>query len=128
MVAIFDGGFWGGELACVLKDLMVQLGQNDPFLKSHENEITFGGQNMDSSVTISEVKNRLSEIANQVAYGKDRIIVTRKGKNLMALVPIEDIEAIEQLEDRFDLEEARRVLSEEQESVPWEEVKKKLNL
>ena len=83
---------------------------------------------MDSSVTISDVKNRLSEIANQVAYGKKRVIVTRKGKNLMALVPIEDIETIEKLEDRFDLEEARKILAEDQESVPWEKVKEQLSL
>ncbi|MCP4757527.1 MAG: type II toxin-antitoxin system Phd/YefM family antitoxin [Proteobacteria bacterium] len=83
---------------------------------------------MDISVTISDVKNRLSEIANQVAYGKDRIIVTRKGKSLMALVPLEDIETIKQLENRFDLEEARKILADDQESVPWEEVKKQLNL
>jgi hypothetical protein len=46
----------------------------------------------------------------------------------MAIVPLEDIETIELLEDRFDLEDARTILTEESGTVSWEAVKKQLNL
>src|SRR3954468_10045222 len=43
-----------------------------------------------------------SETVNQVAYGKERVLVTRHGKALVALVPVEDLELIEAMEDRID--------------------------
>jgi len=42
-------------------------------------------------------------------------------------VPIEDVELLEALEDRMDIEEARKALKEK-ETVPWEIVKKERSL
>jgi len=82
------------------------------------------------TIPISEVKKNLAEVTNQVAYGKDRIIVTRRGKPLMAFVSIEDIELLERIEDEMDLAEAKIALKEVEKegTISWEEVKKGLNL
>ena len=48
----------------------------------------------------------------------------------MALVPIEDVNLLEALEDRIDLEEARLALTEAKKkgTVPWEKIKRELGL
>ncbi len=85
---------------------------------------------METILPISEIKQHLAEVANQVAYGKDRVVVTRRGKPLMAFVSIEDMELLERVENKMDLIDAQVVLKEiESEGAEsWESVKKKLNL
>ena len=79
-----------------------------------------------ASVPISEARDHLSDLGNRVSLRGERIIVERRGKNLFALVPVDDLELLEQLEDRMDLETIRRRVGEA--SIPWEQVKKDLNL
>jgi prevent-host-death family protein len=62
---------------------------------------------------------------NQAAYGKDRIVVTKNGKDVAALVPIEDLHMIEAVEDRIDISEARKILANAK-LRNWEDVKKEL--
>ena len=47
---------------------------------------------------------------NRVAYGKERVILSRRGRDLAAIVPLEDVELLEALEDRLDLDAARAAL------------------
>jgi hypothetical protein len=60
--------------------------------------------------------------------------VTRNGKQMVAIVPIEDLELLEKivdrLEDEIDAEEIKLALEElrQGKTVPWEQVKKDLNL
>jgi prevent-host-death family protein len=79
---------------------------------------------------ITEVRHNLAEIINQVAYGGERVVITRHGKQLVALVPIEDYELLEELEDRIDLAKTRAALEEAkaQGTIPWEQVKAELDL
>lgn len=65
-----------------------------------------------SSLTTVEARDRLSEVINRAAFGKERVVLTRRGKPLVALVPIEDVEALEALEDQRDAQEIRDRLSE----------------
>jgi len=60
-------------------------------------------------MTISTVKARssYSTVINRAAFGKERVVLTRRGKEVAAVVPIEDVKLLEELEDRIDLEEAR---------------------
>jgi prevent-host-death family protein len=84
----------------------------------------------DDVLEISEARLKLSEVVNRVAFGKQRVTITRHGKALVALVPIDDARLLEELEDRMDLEEARAALAEAkaQGTVPWEQVKTELGL
>lgn len=67
---------------------------------------------------------------NRVRYKGERVVLHRRGKDVAALVPVEDLRLLEELEDRIDLEAAREALKEAEKmgTVPWEEVKKKLGL
>ena len=50
-------------------------------------------------VTVSGAKRDLSDVLNRVAYGRERIIVESRGKPKAAVVPIEDDEALEELDE-----------------------------
>ncbi len=80
-----------------------------------------------SKVSTVEARDKLSTIINRAAFGKERVVLTRRGKELAAVVPIEDVKLLEELEDRLDLEAAREALKEEG-SIPWEKVKAELGL
>ncbi len=81
-------------------------------------------------LSIAEAREQFSEAINRAAYGKERIFVTRRGKRLAVIVPVEDVEALEAIEDRFDLEEAAKARAEAKEkgTIPWETLKAELGL
>lgn len=80
----------------------------------------------------AEAREKLGKIIQKAAVEKERIILTRRGKELAALVPMEDMRFLEELEDRLDLEEARAALAEakadSERSIPWERLKAELGL
>ena len=82
------------------------------------------------SLNTSEARDNLADVLNRVAYAKDRVRIMRRGKAIAAVVPIEDLELIERLEDEIDIREARKALAEAEKkgSIPWAEVKKELGL
>jgi prevent-host-death family protein len=82
------------------------------------------------TVTTGDARKQFSDVINKAAYGKERVILTRRGKPLVAVVPIEDVELLEQLEDRMDIEDARRVLAdvEREGTISLEQVKSELGL
>jgi prevent-host-death family protein len=77
-----------------------------------------------------EARSQFADIINRAAYGKERVILTRRGQELVAVVPVEDVRLLEELEDRLDLEEARAALAGAQAegTVPWEKIKAELGL
>jgi prevent-host-death family protein len=89
-----------------------------------------GGQGDMGQVSTVDARKQISEIINRAAFGKERMILTRRGKELVAVVPIEDVKLLEALEDKMDLEEAREALSESKKkgTVSWEKMKKELGL
>ncbi|MBC8425909.1 type II toxin-antitoxin system Phd/YefM family antitoxin [bacterium] len=59
----------------------------------------------------TDVRKAFSETLNKVSYGKDRIVIHRNEKDLAVIVPLEDVELLEMIEDKVDLmlvEEAMR--------------------
>ena len=84
-----------------------------------------------AAVTTVEARSQLSEILNRAAYGRERVVLTRRGKPIAAVISIDDLKALEQLvervEDALDQAVAERVLSDpDAETLSWEEVKRGL--
>ncbi len=50
--------------------------------------------------SVSEARRRFAEICNRAAYGRERIAIDRHGKSRVAVVPYEDVELLEELEER----------------------------
>ena len=78
-------------------------------------------------ISTSSLRDKLSEILNRTAFRGERIVLERHGKGVAAIVSMDDLELLTALEDRIDLELARKALKEKG-SVPWRQVKKKLGL
>lgn len=47
-------------------------------------------------VALSELRENLSDLINESAFGKKRIILNRRGKRMVAIIPIEDLEILEE--------------------------------
>jgi prevent-host-death family protein len=60
----------------------------------------------------SQVRTELADTLNRVAYGGERIVLHRRGKDIAALVSMADLELLRTLEDRLDNEAADKALSE----------------
>jgi len=67
-----------------------------------------------TTLSMTEAQENFSELLRRVAADKERIVLTRAGEELVAVVPIEDLALVEALEDRADIEEARKALHEAQ--------------
>ncbi|MEO7363730.1 MAG: type II toxin-antitoxin system prevent-host-death family antitoxin [Gemmatimonadaceae bacterium] len=70
----------------------------------------------------TKARERLAEVLNEVSVRGDRIILERHGKNVAAVISMEDLELLERLEDRYDLDLAKAALSESEERIPWDQV------
>ena len=53
-----------------------------------------------------------ADTIKRVAFGKERVVLRRRGKEVAAVVPIADLRLLEDLEDRMDLADARAALAE----------------
>lgn len=60
----------------------------------------------------SKARQGFADTINRVAYGKERVVLRRRGKDVAAVVPIHDLRLLEELEDRIDLIDARAALAE----------------
>jgi prevent-host-death family protein len=79
-----------------------------------------------TSITIGEAREHLADLGNRASLRGERVVVTRRGKKLFALVPVEDVDLLERLEDKMDLEAIEAARNEP--SKPLAQVKKELGL
>jgi len=81
-------------------------------------------------ISTVEAREQFSDLVNRAAYGHERVILTRRGKALAAVVPIADVELLEELEDRIDIEDARAAVAEAKthETISLDELKAELGL
>ena len=70
-------------------------------------------------LNVSKAREEFPEVLNRAAYGKERTIVSRRGKDMAAVIPMDDLRLLERLAreemDRIDLQDARAALKEAQE-------------
>jgi len=67
-----------------------------------------------SSVSARELRADLSSIVGRVAFGHERIGLTRNGKLTAVVIGVDDLELLEQLEDAQDLAAYRAAKAEDQ--------------
>jgi prevent-host-death family protein len=79
-------------------------------------------------LSTTRARRELADLVNRVAYSGERIVLERRGKDVMALVSVDDLKLLEKIEDEIDLREARKRLRDGEDLVPWEDVKAKLGL
>jgi prevent-host-death family protein len=70
-------------------------------------------------VSVSEARESFADLVNRAAYRQERILIARRGKPIAAIVPMEDVEALERFEDEMDLQLARAALAEPENAVTY---------
>jgi PHD/YefM family antitoxin component YafN of YafNO toxin-antitoxin module len=75
-------------------------------------------------------KTNNPDLVHRVAEQKERVVVMYEGREVGALVPLEDLALLQGIEDRSDLAEAREALAEieKEGTISWERVKADLKL
>ena len=79
-------------------------------------------------VSVSQARDEFADLVNQAAYKEERVIITRRGRAIAAIVPIEDVAYLERLEDEYDLKVAEAALAEPGDDIPWEDIKRDFGL
>jgi len=81
-----------------------------------------------NTVSTAEARKKLAEIVNMVAYGKETIVLTRRGEEIAALISMEELKLLQLIEDHIDIEDARKALEEPGENISAEKLWKALGL
>lgn len=68
-----------------------------------------------TTLSIADAKETFSDLIVRVSHQKERIILTRRGHSIAALISIEDFERLESFRDKNDLEAAIEALKEARE-------------
>ena len=61
-------------------------------------------------IPVTQARAELADLINRVVYGGERVVVTRHGKPLVALVSADDLRRLDQLQE---LEESREPAGEQ---------------
>jgi prevent-host-death family protein len=78
----------------------------------------------------SKLREDLSDTLNRVAYQGERVVLDRHGKSVAAIVSMEDLRLLQELEDRIDSKSASRARREVKTkgAKPWSKVKENLKI
>jgi antitoxin (DNA-binding transcriptional repressor) of toxin-antitoxin stability system len=80
-----------------------------------------------SRITAADARETLPEVLLKISKG-ERIVLRRLGRDLAALVPMEDLELIERLEDAVDIARAESALAERGNPIPYERLRRDLRI
>ena len=76
-------------------------------------------------VAATKLRTTISDLLDRVVHHGERVAVERYGKPVAALVSPEDLELLEAIEDRMDIEATRKALREPGRR-SWDEVRAEL--
>ncbi len=81
---------------------------------------------MDRIISTAEARKKFADIVNTVAYGKEPVILTRRGREIAALVSIDELRLLQLIEDYIDIADAQKALNEPGDNIPEDEFWKEL--
>lgn len=80
-------------------------------------------------IGVSDARDHLSEVVDRARYTHERVVLTKRGREVGAIVSIEDLRLLEMLEDQVDIDLARKALVEAgEERISYEGLREKLGL
>jgi len=80
-----------------------------------------------TKVSMTKARQNFTDIANRVMFGNERICIEKNNKPAVAVVPARDVELLEAIEDKIDLEDALKALKEPG-TIRLKDLKKKLGI
>jgi prevent-host-death family protein len=79
-------------------------------------------------ISAADARKKFANIINRVAYGKELFVLTRRGEPLAAIISIEDLKLLQELEEQMDIEDAWKARKEPGENISWEQLREELEL
>jgi prevent-host-death family protein len=81
-----------------------------------------------NEITTAEARRHMAELLSRAAYGKERFVVTRHGKELVAIVPLEEMRLLDRLRMLLSRKEFDAALAEVEaaRTRPWAEIRREL--
>jgi len=64
-------------------------------------------------ISLGQLRGNLGDTVNRVAFADERVFITRNGKKVAAIVSIEDVELLDELEMRADVEALHQARAED---------------
>ena len=83
-----------------------------------------------TAVSVADARSDLAELLNRVAYGKERLVITRHGRELAAIVPVEDLQLATRLRKFVARKDVARALAQLDagNTSTWEQLREELGL
>ena len=76
-------------------------------------------------LTATEARKHFADTLNRVSYRGERIVVYRRGgKDVAAVVPMEDLELLRKIEDKRDVKAIKKSLSKLGARIPYRKFRK----
>jgi prevent-host-death family protein len=79
-------------------------------------------------LSTSEFRKATADVLNRIAYGGDRLILHRHGKDVAVVLSVEEYAQLRMLEDAADRKTIARAKKASQDTVAWENLKRDLDL
>ena len=76
-------------------------------------------------IAIKDFRDDMADPINRAAYGGERVIITRRGQGVVALVSMDDLAVLDELEHQADLQAALKARKETG-GLPLEQIKARL--
>ena len=81
---------------------------------------------MNKTITTADARKNFADIVNTVAYGKEPVVLTRRGQEIAALISIEELQLLRKIEDHVDIEDAKKALEDPGENISADQFWKEL--
>ena len=81
-----------------------------------------------NEISTADARKKFATIINRVAFGKESFVLTRRGEPLAAIVSVDDLKLLQELEEQMDIDDAWKARDEPGENVSWDQLRKELDL
>ena len=81
-----------------------------------------------NKISAADARKKFANIINRVAYGKESFVLTRRGEPLAAIVSIDDLKLLQEIEEQMDIDDAWKARQEPGENISWEKLREELEL
>jgi prevent-host-death family protein len=81
-----------------------------------------------NKITTADARKKFSNIINRVAFGDESFVLTRRGEPMAALVSMRELKLLQEIEDQIDIDDAWKAKRDPGEPIPWEELKRELEI
>jgi prevent-host-death family protein len=81
-----------------------------------------------NKISAADARKKFATIINRVAFGKESFVLTRHGEALAAIVSMEDLKLLQEIEEQMDIDNAWKARNEPGENISWEKLREELEI